>query len=100
MKPDLEKKADQLIRECNARKKRVQSTCISSSGEFTVLGVDKFERTDWVEARRESKKAALQYARQMTDEAKKRATDKKSATVYLAYDPDGHYIGGDTWEDE
>ena len=30
----------------------------------------------------------------------KDATDSSVATVYYAYDPDGNYLGGDTWYDE
>ena len=42
----------------------------------------------------------LDEARKMTTEAMELASDASIATVYHAYDPDGNYLGGDTWDNE
>ena len=77
---------------------RVAKRRKSSKGKYKVIGVDKFDGGDWVEGEYDTPEEALRVAREKTSEAKRFATDSSIATVYYAYDPDGRYLGGDTWK--
>ena len=79
---------------------RVQNLVKNQAGKFQVLGIDKFSGEDWVDGEYDTAEEAVRVARQKTDEAKKNCFGDNAhsiATVYLAYNPDGGYIGGDTW---
>ena len=65
----------------------------SMQGEYTVLGVDKFDYTDWVEGKYATAQEAIDVARKKTAEAAPYASSNSIATVYYAYDPKGNYIG-------
>lgn len=69
----------------------------SGTGKYKVLGIDKFDGTDWVHGEYKTAKKALEEARKMTKEAMDSASDSSIATVYYAYDPSGKYLGGDAW---
>ncbi len=77
---------------------RVAEMVKSPEGKCKVIGVDKFSYEDWVEAECGTSKEAIELAEKLTTEAKENASDESIATVFYAYDPDGNYIGGDTWE--
>jgi hypothetical protein len=82
---------------------RVQNLVKNQDGKFRVLGVDKFSSEDWIEGEYDTAEEAIVVARQKTDEAKKNCFGDNAysiATVYLAYNPNGGYIGGDTWVKE
>ena len=72
----------------------VKSPC----GKCKVIGVDKFDYSDWVEAECDTPEEAIGLAEKLTTEAKRSATSEDIATVYYAYDPTGNYIGGNTWK--
>ena len=69
----------------------------SPNGRFRVLGVDKFSVEDWVAGEFDTAEEALGFARKKSEEARPCASDHSIATIYYAYDPDGNYLGGDTW---
>lgn len=79
---------------------RVSKMRCSKEGKYTVIGIDKFSDEDWIEGRYETEKQALKMARKLTKEAMKLASDSSIATVYYAYDTQGNYLGGDTWNNE
>ncbi len=91
---------DDLLHDCSEIAEEIDEKRRSPDGKYRILRVNKLE--DRVEVFREYSTAskALGRARSMTDEAKKGHTDYASATVFLAYDPKGNYIGGDTWVGE
>lgn len=86
--------------ELKERMMKLEEKIISKEGKFTVLGIDKFDGTDWVEGRYDSKEKALEIARKKTREAMPLSTDQSIATVYYAYSPEGKYLGGDVWNEE
>lgn len=69
----------------------------SLEGRFRVLGVDKFSAEDWVAGEFDTAEEALEFARKKTEEARPHASHRSIATIYYAYDPEGNYLGGDTW---
>ncbi len=79
---------------------RVAKMRISDSGQYTVMGIDKFDNSDWIQGNYGSAEEALREARKLTKEAMKLASDSSIATVYYAYDSNGKYLGGDVWNEE
>lgn len=71
----------------------------SDKGKYTVLGVDRFDNEDWLHGEYNTPEEAVKIARKKTKEAMSSASDESIATVFYAYDPDGNYIGGNTWDD-
>lgn len=82
-------------------------------GEFRVVGIDKYDGSDWVQGDFDSMEEALQTARSKTSEARKNMLELNDevdgsprspcyniATVYYAYNSQGNYLGGDVWNDE
>lgn len=84
----------------NKEKRRVSEMRKNDSGKYKVIGIDKFDRSDWVHGEYNTSEKALQEARRMTNKAMKDADSSSIATVYYAYDPQGGYLGGDTWNNE
>lgn len=80
--------------------RRIKSITTSKEGKYTVMGIDKFDGDDWVDTQVDAAEEALRIARKKTDDAKNNATSYDVATVYYAYDPQGKYLGGDTWKGE
>jgi hypothetical protein len=72
----------------------------SDDGKYTVIGVDKFDYSDWVEGKYDTPEEAVKIAREKTKEAIPYASSSSIATKYYAYDPSGKYLGGDTWEEK
>lgn len=72
----------------------------SPEGKCKVIGIDQFDGEDWVQGEYDTPEEALRVARKKTDAAKSSASDHSIATLYLAYGPDGNYLGGDTWIEE
>ncbi len=72
----------------------------SDNGKCRVLGVDKFDGSDWIQGEYDTAEEALRVAREQTREAMALASDHSIATVYFAYDPQGTYLGGDVWVNE
>ncbi len=91
---------DDILHAHHVKAQEVAEKRKSDSGNFRVLGIDKFDGEDWVHGEYGTKEEALEEARKMTREAMGSATDSSIATVYYAYDPSGNYLGGDTWDDE
>ena len=89
-----------LLEELLENAERVHELRKSPKGGYKVLGIDKFDGTDWVEGIYNTVEEALSIARTRTSEASSLATDSSIATVFYAYDPQGNYIGGDTWNGE
>lgn len=87
---------DALLKGLEANRQRV-AKMTSGSGKYTVLGIDKFDGTDWLCGRYDTAEEALREARRLTREAMPSASSANIATVYYAYDTDGNYLGGDTW---
>lgn len=69
-----------------------------NEGKFKVIGVDKFSYEDFVAGEYDTAAEAIAAAERMTNAAKDYCTDSSVATVYYAHDPNGCYIGGDTWQ--
>ena len=72
----------------------------SDSGMYKVLGSDKLDGSDWIHRCYNVAEEALQEARKMTKEAMNSSSAYIAATVYYAFDPQGNYLGGDTWHKE
>ena len=77
---------------------RVAEMVKSPEGKCKVIGIDKFDGSDWVQDECDTPEEAIQLAEKLTTEAKRSATGESIATVYYAYDPQGNYIGGNTWK--
>jgi len=82
------------------KKEELKGRLVNDEGEFRVLGTDRFDGSDWLAGSFKTAEEAIEFARKRTDQAKSSATDSSIATVYYAYDPEGKYLGGDTWERE
>jgi len=80
--------------------KRVEAMKKSDSGKFKVIGIDKFDRHDWIHGEYDTAEKALEEARRKTKKSMESANNSSIATVYYAYDPQGRYLGGDTWKNE
>ena len=90
---------DDILQAHHAKVARVAAMTRSDAGKYTVLGIDRFDCTDWIQKRYATADEALREARRLTDEAPL-SSGASIATVYYAYDPSGNYIGGDTWKGE
>ena len=88
---------DDILHSAIAKREEVQGKTTNDDGKYTVLCLDKFEGEDFVYNTYASAETALSDARRLTDEAKRSASHHSVATVFLAYNPQGGYIGGDTW---
>ena len=91
---------DQLLSGLERNMQRVAGIRKSDAGKYRVLGIDKFDESDWVHGEYDSADEALREARKMTREAMGLASDSSIATVYYVYAPQGRYLGGDTWNKE
>ncbi|MHA1918007.1 MAG: hypothetical protein ACTSUV_06840 [Candidatus Ranarchaeia archaeon] len=91
---------DDIISSTVQRANAIKAERSSSDGKYTVLCVDKYDHDHSIYGRFDTEEEALKIAREQTDKAKSFATDHSIATVYLAYDPNGEYLGGDTWVKE
>jgi len=69
----------------------------SKNGKYRVLGLDKFDGTDWVHGEYNTAKEAIKEAEELTTDCMKYTSNESIATVFYAYDPDGNYIGGNIW---
>ena len=92
--------SDQLLGDLERNIQRVARMKKSDAGKYKVLGIDKFDGSDWVHGEYNTADEALREARKMTKEAMGLASGSSIATVYYAYDPQGRYLGGDTWNKE
>jgi len=98
----------ELLEDLSRKVKEAAQKRKAPPGKFRVLGVDKYDGTDWIEGDYDSRESALRIARKKTDEAKKNIVTSGSremagyniATVFYAYDEQGGYLGGDTWKGE
>ena len=90
-------KPEQLLDGLESNMRRVAQMRTSSSGKSRVLCIDKFSGEDWIQGEYDTPTEALRVARSLTAEAKPLATHHSVATVYLAYNPQGEYLGGDVW---
>jgi hypothetical protein len=79
---------------------RIQQLKKSGEGKYKVVGVDKFDWSDWVQGEYDTAEEAIRIARALTKGCMKNASCFEIATIYHAYDPEGKYLGGDTWHDE
>ena len=96
--PEGERITEHQIQTTIRNMERVAAMVKSPNGKCKVIGVDKFDYSDWVEAECNTPEEAIRLAEKLTTEAKKHATSEDIATVYYAYDPEGNYIGGNTWK--
>lgn len=91
---------DDILHDHHVKAVKVAKKRKSDLGKFKVLGIDKFDLTDWIHGEYDTAQEALREARKMTKEAMELASDSSIATVYYAYDPQGNYLGGNTWKGE
>lgn len=91
---------DDILHGAIERIKQAHEKRKSDSGKFRILCVDKYDSTDFVYGEYPSAEEALKEARRLTEQSRPLSTDHSIATVFLAYDPSGNYIGGDTWVGE
>jgi len=80
--------------------KRVEELRKSEKEKCKVIGIDKFDYEDWVVGEYNTPEEALRVARKKTRDAMRLATSSDIATIFYAYDPNGKYLGGDTWHGE
>ena len=100
---ELGVKPSDLEAEAQARRDSVTNLIVNSEGAYTILGIDRFDNEHWVHEKyrgSDAKNKALFEARKLTKEGMRNATDASVATVYYAYDPQGNYLGGDTYNKE
>lgn len=95
--PEGEGITEQQIRAVIKNVERVAEMVKSPSGKCKVIGIDKFDYSDWVKAECDTPEEAIGLAERLTTEAKRSAISEDRAKVYYAYDPAGNYIGGNTW---
>jgi len=69
----------------------------SEKGKYKVIGVDRFDDSDWVHREYSSAKEAIKEAQKLSKECMNNASDESVATVFYAYAPNGDYIGGGHW---
>lgn len=79
---------------------RVGNMRRSDNGKYKVLGIDKFDYSDWVQGEFDTAEEALKEARTLTKKAMRSASGEDIATVFYAYSPEGKYLGGNTWQGE
>jgi len=79
---------------------RIAKMVKSPEGKYKVIGIKKFSGEDWIQGEYDTVKEALDVARELTEKKRPSAFSYKTAEVYYAYDPDGNYLGGDTWVGE
>lgn len=91
---------DDILHANEVKSREVAEKRKSDSGQFNVLGIDKYDGESWIHGKYNSAEKALEEARKMTREAMSSASDSSIATVYYAYDPNGNYLGGDAWKKE
>ena len=91
---------ESLIGSSTRNSERIGNMRKSDSGKYTVIGVDKFDDSDWIEGAYDTAEEALRKARNETADSVDYADDQSIATVYYAYNPEGKYIGGDVWNGE
>ncbi len=97
---NIPKVADQFFKDLEREGRRVSELRKSNTGKYRVIGIDKFDDSDWLEGEYGSAYEALSEARKKTWAAVRLATDSSIATVFYAYDPQGNYLGGDSWNSE
>lgn len=85
-----------LLEGLMSKQRRVQDVVKNDQGKFRVLGVDRFDGTDWVEGEFSTAEQAVRFAERKTKEGMKGASSPTIATVYYAYTPDGRYIDSDS----
>ena len=98
--PEEEAITREQIESAKENIERIAKMVKSPEGKYKVIGVNKFSGADWVEGKYDTPEEALGVARRLTEEKRPLATSHKIAIVYYAYDPDGNYLGGDTWVGE
>lgn len=92
---------DDILHAHVEKKRRIKEKITSQEDKYTILCVNRFEGEDFVyDNTIASAEEALRIARKLTEEARGQASDHSVATVFLAYDPNANYIGGDTWVGE
>ena len=91
---------ESLIAEMQEKHDRVEDLRKSPDGKFRVIGIDKYDREDWLDSEYDTAEEALSVAREKTRTCMHLASDAEVATVFYAYDPEGTYLGGDVWNDE
>lgn len=77
---------------------RVTQLRKNDDGKFRVIGLDKYDSEDWLEGEFDSAEEAIEVAERRTNESKANCTSADVATVFFAYNPNGEYLGGDTWQ--
>ena len=97
--PDVETITREQIKAAQENAERVADLRRSPKGKFRVLGIDRYDHSDWLEKECDTEEEAVTLAEEKTNAAKKSATDASIATVFYAYSPKGEYIGGDTWKE-
>jgi len=75
------------------KRKDLEKKVTSNKGEFTVLGVDMFDGTDYVIGKYKTKKQAFEIAEKNVKEALRYASDASIADYYYVYDSVGNYLG-------
>lgn len=100
---------DDILHAFTVKRQEVKQKRTAPEGKFRILGVDKYDNSDWVHGDYEDMETAVSEARRLTTEAKKDVFVGISsrpnpghdiATVYYAYNDRGEYLGGDTWVNE
>lgn len=91
---------DDIVSATVRRMKETHTRVKASKGKFRVVGIDKFEGSDWSYDEYDSAEKAVREARRLTNKAKGSASSYDCATVYYAYDDKGNYLGGDSWISE
>lgn len=91
---------DNIVSATVKQMKAVQEKRKAPQGKFRVLAVDKYDGKDWVHKDYDTAVDAVREAKNLTNKAKPLASSHSIATVYLAYDDEGKYLGGDTWVNE
>jgi len=96
--PEGEFITKEMVEAAERNIERVAKMVKSPEGKCKVIGIDKFDYSDWAQDECDTPEEAIKLAEELTTEGKKHATSEDIATVYYAYDPDGNYIGGNTWK--
>jgi hypothetical protein len=96
--PEGELITKEMVEAAERKIERVAEMVKSPEGKCKVISIDRYSGDESIEGEYDDPGEAVRIAEEKTNESKRFATDATVATVYYAYDPEGNYLGGDTWK--
>lgn len=89
-----------LLDNLSKKVKEVRNICKASPGKYRIVMIDRFDNQESIYSEKDDRDAAVSEAKYLTEDGKRYTDDSSMATVFYAYDDQGNYLGGDTWNEE